>query len=221
MTTKKTRSRTSSPDDPATQYAREVDSGARIAGPDIRNACARHLRDLKDGPKRGLVWDVEAANKAIRFYRQVLKLNGGEYEGQPFELLAWQKFIVGSLFGWKGSDGYRRFRVAYVETGKGSGKSPLAAGVGLTGVLADGEARAEVYAAATKKDQAMILFRDAVAMVQQSPELSKRLTTSGTGLNIWNLWLEANVALGVIQVKPGSTVFGHFDHELIELLPVH
>lgn len=187
MSQKKTSSRSSSVDDPATQYAREVHSGERVAGPDIRNACSRHLRDLEEGPKRGLTWDLAAANKAIRFYRTVLKLNGGEFEGLPFELLPWQKFIVGSIFGWKSSDGYRRFRVVYVESGKGSGKSPLAAGVGLTGLIADNEARAEIYAAATKKDQAMILFRDAVAMVQQSPELTKRLVCSGTGQNIWNL----------------------------------
>lgn len=185
-TTRKTPSKNSL-DDPATQYASEVDSGQRIAGPDIRNACARHLKDIKEGKQRGLKWDVEESNKAIRFYRNVLKLNGGDFEGKPFEPLPWQCFIIGSLFGWKASDGTRRFRVAYVETGKGSGKSPLAAGIGLKGLTADGEARAEIYAAATKKDQAMILFRDAVAMVQQSPELSKRLSTSGGGQNIWNL----------------------------------
>jgi len=173
--------------DPATAYALEVTSGKRIAGPDIRNACARHLKDIKTGAKRGLKWDVEESNKAIRYYRNVLKLNGGDYEGKDFVLLPWQTFVVGSIFGWKASDGTRRFRVAYVETGKGSGKSPLAAGIGLKGLTADGEARAEIYAAATKKDQAMILFRDAVAMVQQSPELTKRLTTSGGGQNIWNL----------------------------------
>jgi phage terminase large subunit-like protein len=174
-------------DDPATQYAVEVCSGKRVAGPDIRAACARHLRDLKEGPARGLVWDLEEANKAQRFYKNVLKLNGGQFEGLPFVLLPWQAFIIGSLFGWKAGDGTRRFRNAYVETGKGSGKSPLAAGIGLKGLTADGEARAEIYAAATKKDQAMILFRDAVAMVQQSPELARRLKTSGAGLNIWNL----------------------------------
>ena len=59
--------------------------------------------------------------------------------------------------------------------------------MGLFGLTADGEQRAECYAAATKKDQAMVLFRDAVAMVQQSPELAKRLTTSGSGENVWNL----------------------------------
>lgn len=188
---RKTPSRSSSakksnpPDDPVTAYAQEVVSGVRIAGPDIRNSCKRFLADLDN--KRGLVWNVDEANKAIRFCANVLKLNGGDYEGKPFELLPWQKFIFGNLFGWYGADGYRRYRVAYVETGKGSGKSPLAAAVGLKGLVADAESRAEIYAAATKKDQAMILFRDAVAMVDQSPELSRRLVKSGTGEKTWNL----------------------------------
>lgn len=173
--------------DPVGFYAREVVKGKVIAGPHVRGACARHLRDIETGAERGLVFDKAAALRAIGFFKDVLRLNGGEFEGLPFELLLWQKFIIGSLFGWKGADGFRRFRVAYVETGKGSGKSPLAAGVGLYGLTADGEARAEIYAAATKKDQAMVLYRDAVAMWQQSPALKQRLTSSGTGQNIWNL----------------------------------
>ena len=185
-----TRSKKTAPpaiSDAATQYALEVVSGKRVAGPHVRGQCARHLRDIEDGHKRGLVWNVAESEKAQGFYADVLKLNGGDFEGKPFELLPWQKFVVGSLFGWKGVDGYRRFRVAYVETAKGSGKSPLAAGIGMKGLVADNEPRAEVYSAATKKDQAMILFRDAVAMVDQSPELSKRLTKSGTGERCWNL----------------------------------
>ena len=170
-----------------TEYAQSVVDGTRTAGPHVRGQCARHLKDLKEGKKRGLVWSVEESNKAQRFYSNVLKLNGGDFEGKPFDLLPWQKFVVGSLFGWLGTDGYRRFRVAYVETAKGSGKSPLAAGIGMKGLVADNEPRAEIYSAATKKDQAMILFRDAVAMVDQSPELSKRLQKSGTGERCWNL----------------------------------
>ncbi|RZL08599.1 MAG: terminase large subunit [Rubrivivax sp.] len=158
-----------------------------MAGPHVRDACARHLRDLKDGKKRGLHFDVDKAMHAIGFFKDVLRLNGGEFEGVAYELLPWQAFIVGCLFGWMGADGYRRFRKAYIETGKGSGKSPLAAGIGHYGLMADKEPRAEIYAAATKKDQAMILFRDAVAMVDQSPALASRLLKSGTGLNVWNL----------------------------------
>lgn len=173
--------------DPTTAYAKAVRSGRTVAGPHVRDACKRHLLDLEEGPKRGLVWDKAAANRAIEFFPDVLRLAGGEFEGKRYELLGWQAFIVGSLFGWKGPDGFRRFRVAYVESGKGSGKSPLAAGIGIYGLMADGEPRAEIYAAATKKDQAMVLFRDAVAMVDQSPELQRRVLKSGVGSNVWNI----------------------------------
>lgn len=187
MTTSRKESKRTSTDDPVTAYALSVVEGATIAGPHVRAQCQRHLNDLKDGPKRGLRWDLEAAKSAIGFFRDVLRLNGGQYEGKPFELLPWQIFCVGSCYGWMTADGYRRFRVLYIETAKGSGKSPLAAGIGMKGLVADGEPRAEIYSAASKKDQAQILFRDAVAMVDQSPELSKRLTKSGTGERCWNL----------------------------------
>lgn len=180
--------RATSRKDRTTLYARRVVSGKIIAGPHVRAACQRHLTDLVEGPNRGLRWDREAAELAIDFYPDVLRLAGGEFEGQPFELALWQAFIIGNLYGWKQAEsGLRRFRVAYVETAKGSGKSPLAAGVGLKGLVADGEARAEVYSAATKKDQAMILFRDAVAMVKQSAELQSRCVLSGSAGNEWNI----------------------------------
>lgn len=178
---------TSARRDEVSAYAKAVAAGRVVAGPHVRNACARHLRDLVEGPKRGLKWDVVAARRAIEFFPDVLRLAGGGFEGLPYNLLPWQKFIVGSLFGWKSSDGYRRFRVGYVESAKGSGKSPLAAGIGIYGLMADGEARAEIYAAATKKDQAMVLFRDAVAMVDQSPELGARVLKSGVGDRVWNI----------------------------------
>ena len=112
--------------------------------------------------------------RAINFFPVVLRLNGGQFEGRKFDLHPSQAFRIGSLFGWKQADGTRRFRRFYDEEGKGNGKSPLLAGIGLYCLLADGEARAEVYAAGSKKDQAMVLFRDAVAMVDQSPALAAR-----------------------------------------------
>lgn len=176
------------PADRVTVWAQAVADGQVIAGPGVRDACARHLRDLQTGADRGLYWDASAAVEAIAYFEEVLRLNGGQFEGRPFLLIGWQTFVVGSLHGWRRvSDDTRRFRTAYIETGKGSGKSPLAAGLGLHGLTADGEARAEIYAAATKRDQAMILFRDAVAMYQQSPELLQRLLPSGTGEKVWNL----------------------------------
>lgn len=135
--------------------------------------------DLKEGKKRGLWFDHNAAERAFRFFESVLKLSEGQFEGQSFILHPSQAFIVGSLFGWKQADGRRRFRRAYIEQGKGNGKSPLAGGIGLYGMTADSEAGAQVYAAAAKRDQAGILFADAVKMVKQSPALDKRLEFSG------------------------------------------
>lgn len=165
--------------DPVLAYALSVTSGETVAGPLVRAACQRHLDDLQGGAARGLWFDVDAAGRAIRFFPDVLRLSEGEHDGQPFILQPWQQFIIGSLFGWKGSDGFRRFRTAYVEIGKGNGKSPMAGGIGLYMLAADGEASAEVYAAATMRDQARILFRDAAHMVDASPALSKRIQKSG------------------------------------------
>src|SRR3990172_2277059 len=96
--------------DPATQYARDVVDGTIVAGPHVRDQCSRHLRDLEHGAERGLVWSPESAERFYGFCRDVLRLNGGEFEGRPFILDPSQQYIGGSLFGWLRDDGYRRFR---------------------------------------------------------------------------------------------------------------
>lgn len=154
--------------------------GTIIAGPHVRAACKRHLEDLRTAAARGLHFDAALAVDAIEFFPAVLVLNGEGFEGAPFNLLDWEQFVVGCLFGWRRSeDNTRRFRVAYIETAKGSGKSPLAAGLGIKGLCADNTPRAEIYAAATTRDQANVLFRDAIAMVRQSPELARRCIING------------------------------------------
>jgi phage terminase large subunit-like protein len=168
-------------------YAEKVLSGEYVAGPHVRNTCRRHMDDLVKGKERGLYFDLDAADKAIQFFETVLRLSEGQFEGRKFLLHPTQAFIVGSLFGWKTRDGYRRFRRAYIEQGKGNGKSPLAGGIGLKGLVADGEAGAEIYAAGATKEQAGILFRDAVKMRNQSPKLLERLTTSGGPGREYNL----------------------------------
>lgn len=167
------------PVDRTKEYAKAVVAGKIVAGPHVRNSCRRHLLDMKDGKRRGLRFDASAATEAFGFFENVLKLSEGQFDGQPFKLHDSQAFIIGSLFGWKRANGTRRFRRAYIEQGKGNGKSPLAGGIGLLGLCADGEAGSQVYAAAAKRDQAGILFADAVKMVKQSPALSKRLELSG------------------------------------------
>lgn len=121
----------------------------------------------------------EKAQWHIDFFPQVLRLAEGEHAGKPFSLELFQQFIQGSLFGWYGSDGFRRFRTAYIEIGKGNGKTPQAAGTGLFMTAADKERGAYCYTAATTREQADICFQDAVKMVDASPALAERFTKSG------------------------------------------
>lgn len=180
---------TSSSTDPATAYALAVGSGEIVAGPHVRAACKRHLRDVETAADRGLIWDTEAAERFYDFCRTVLRLGEGQFDGKPFELEPSQKFICGSLFGWKWkATGKRRFRRAYIEQGKGNGKSPMVGAIGLYGLVADGEAGAQIYAAGATKEQASILFRDAVNMADKAPALNaNRIRRSGGPGREYNL----------------------------------
>lgn len=174
--------------DRVTQYAKEVCQGKICAGPHVRNTCRRHLDDLKKGRDRGLIFDRETAAWAISYFEDELKLSEGQFDGKPFILDESQAFIIGSIFGWlRIDDGRRRFRRAFIEQGKGNGKSPLVAGIGLLGLLADGEAGAQIYSAAAKREQAAILFLDAVAMVKKSPRLQKRVKVHGAAGKEYNI----------------------------------
>jgi phage terminase large subunit-like protein len=154
-----------------------------VAGPFVRLACERHLRDRTTaagpgGHPGGWWFDHGAADFVIQFFETVLRLpdmKDEDGEHLPFLLESSQDFIIGSIFGWKGRDGYRRFREGYIEIGKGNGKTPLFAGIGLYGITEDEEQAAEIYSAASTKEQSKIMFRDAERMVDCSPELRTRL----------------------------------------------
>lgn len=168
-----------------TAYAERVLAGDVPTGALVRLACERHQRDLESGHERGLRFDDDAAQLACDFFT-LLQHSKGEWGGQRFVLEPWQMFIVGCIFGWKHLDGRRRFRRSYVEIPRKNGKSTISAGIGLYLLVADGEPGAEVYSAATKKDQAMITHSEAVRMVKASPSLRRRV-----GVRVNNLHVEA------------------------------
>jgi len=161
-------------------YAHAVLAGEIVAGRLVRLACERHLRDLEHGTERGLRWCPEKAKAGLEIFNHI-KLPEGD---KPFVLSPWEEFIVGSLFGWFDSDGFRRFRTAYVEAGKGNGKTPLAAGIGLKGLVADGERSAEIYTAGVTRDQASYLLNDAVKLVEASPALRRRVEVNAHNLAV-------------------------------------
>ena len=164
-------------------YARAVVDGKVIAGKLVKLACQRHLNDLVNGKARGLIWDADAARHAIAFFSH-LRHSTGEWANQPFQLQPWQAFVIGSLYGWKRVDGLRRFRTAYVEVARKNGKSVMLAGTALYALVADGELGSHVYAAATTRDQARIIFGEAERMVDASPALRARVTRTVNNLAV-------------------------------------
>lgn len=167
----------------AEQYVSDVLSGRVVACQPVIQACMRHAADVQAAGMRGLRFDAEAAKLAIAFFG-LLKHSKGEWAGQTLKLEPWQQFVVWSLFGWKRADGTRRFRTCYLEVARKNGKSTLAAGLGLLLMTADGEAGAEVYSAATKRDQARITHSEATRMVKASPQLRRRLTVFRDNIHI-------------------------------------
>lgn len=182
--------------DPVTAYATQVARGTVVASRLVRQACTRHLEDLKQAKKKGLIWYPDRAQQALDFFPEVLCLpertdadeavtvrrDDDDGTPQPFVLSPFQQFIVGSLFGWYTVQGFRRFREAYIETAKGSGKTPLGAGIMLYLLVADGERGAQVFAAAVTRDQARLAFADAEKMVEASPALSEVLESTVNNL---------------------------------------
>lgn len=121
-------------------------------------------------------YDGKRANHALEFIENYCKHSKGKLGGKPFILELWQKAFVAALFGIVHKiDRTRKYREALLTVARKNGKSTLAAAIGLYLQVADGEPGAEIYACATKKDQAKIIWLEAKRMIQKSPSLVKRI----------------------------------------------
>lgn len=165
------------------KYINDVLSGRRICGKLERLAVERHLADLENADKLKIRFDEVAAMRCSSFF-SILKHSKGEFSGKRFELEPWQMFIVWVLFGWKRLDGSRRFRYAYVEVARKNGKTTFAAALSLYMMVLDGEDGAEIYTAATKRDQAKICWTEARNMVGKSPALSNKIARFQSALTM-------------------------------------
>lgn len=154
-------------------YCSGVLNGTIVAGELQRAAVRRYQRDLKN-KSAGWYFDHRKAELAVAFL-PLLCHTMAEYAGKPFLPSPFQVFIIWNLFGWRRPDGTRRFRRAHIEIARKNGKSTLAAAIMLLCFLLDGEPCAEIYCAATKRDQAAIVWDEAARMVSMRPYLSSRI----------------------------------------------
>jgi phage terminase large subunit-like protein len=156
-------------------YMDRVLSGKQLAGELEILSVKRHLHDLDTAYDRGMYFDSKAGLRVIQFFSFLRHGKGKDFAGKPFVLSDWQAFKFYVQYGWKGPGNIRRFRKAYLEIAKKNGKTAMLGGEALYHLLADNEIGAEVYSAATKRDQASICFNDTKQIVKYSPQIKNKL----------------------------------------------
>lgn len=128
------------------------------------------LFDTFKQPKPADSWfDEDAAQHVIGFITG-LRHYQGRHAAEAFVLLPWEEKIIRELFGWKRADGRRLYRKAYVELPRKTGKTTLAAAIALYLAFDDNEPGAQVFFAATDRDQASMCYGTARIMAEDARE---------------------------------------------------
>ncbi|WP_339194597.1 terminase TerL endonuclease subunit [Paenibacillus sp. FSL P4-0176] len=161
-------------------YSRDVIDGHVVACQKHIWACMRFIKDIgrENTPDFPYVFDED---KAMRFFEwmNLFRHTKGPLQGQRIVPHDIQYFIFGNIYGWVHVDtGYRRFRYAYWQVGRKNAKSQSLGVVASYETAAMGEGMAEVYCAATKKDQAKIVWNETKVMIERCPELRTKFKTT-------------------------------------------
>jgi phage terminase large subunit-like protein len=206
----------------ALSYARSVVSGGIPACKWVIAACQRQIDDLerwkgRDAPFRF----VPAKAETVCAFIELLPHIKGEWarRNERIRLEDWQCFVLCTVFGWYRADGSRRFRVAFTECPRKNAKSTLSSGIGLYMLTADNEAGAEVYSAATTRDQARIVFQTAQEMARREPDFR---SAYGVGVGAHNIHVLAEACKFEALSAAGDTLDGlHVHCGIIDELHAH
>jgi len=163
------------PANPIAEYWQLIESGKLTVNKKIRIVYKKLISDMEN-PNSVWTYDDRKAQHAIIFIEHFCKHSKGKMGGQPFILELWEKALVAAAFGFVHKiDRTRRFQEVWLMVARKNGKSTLAAAIGLYMMIADQEPGAEIYAVATKKDQAKIIWLEAKRMVMKSPALLRKI----------------------------------------------
>lgn len=169
--------------DPITEYWNLIKNGQVTVSRKVKRVY-QELNRIMNDPNSVWEYNYKKANHAIEFVENYCKHSKGKMGGKPFILELWQKALVAATFGIVSkADGTRKHREVILIIARKNGKSTLSSAIGLYMQIADGEPGAEVYAVATRKDQAKVIWLEAKRMVKKSSALKKRIKTLVSELN--------------------------------------
>ena len=158
---------------PVLEYWDAIESGRETVSHKIY-VMYKYLAHLINHPGE-YFYSAKRANHILEFAENYCKLSKGAGAGKPVRLELWEKAMLAAVFGIIDINGNRLCREALLIVGKKNGKSLLSSIVGLYLLVGDGEPGPEIYAVATKRDQAKIIWQEAKRMVRKSPSLLRRV----------------------------------------------
>lgn len=159
---------------PILEYYEQIKNGKVTVCDKIRK-WYKHLSDKVINPTDGYHYEAKRGNHIIEFVENYCRHSKGKMGGQLVKLELWEKAWLAATFGFVDDDGIRQYNLSVLIIGKKNGKSLLASAIGLYMLIGDGEPGPEVYAVATKRDQAKIIWQEAKRMVRKSETLLKRI----------------------------------------------
>lgn len=143
--------------DPMPNFIKRVLDGRLITSNAVNLAVKRHQEDLKRTDWRWR-YDPNLAGKAVKF----MEILPEPKSGKPQPLAPFQKFIIGSIYGWvdKDDSNIRRFTDVFISMARKNGKSLLISGVILYEFLfgKNPANKRQLYTAANDRKQAGIVF---------------------------------------------------------------
>lgn len=156
------------------KYSEKIVKNEIVVSSKVRKVY-KHLNDKLRDKNSEFRFDNNKADHAIEFVEQYCKHSKGKFGGKPFVLELWQKALISAAFGFVHKiTGLRQYHELIIIVARKNGKSALGSALALYMLVADGERGPEVYSAATKRDQAKIIWNEAVKMVKKSPALKRR-----------------------------------------------
>lgn len=166
-------------------YYQEIESGNIIACEEIK-AVYKRLAEETERTDEGFLFyfNEDVGQHPIDFIETFCRHYQGEKAGEEVKLELFQKAFIQALFGFleKGTN-RRRFREYFFEVARKHGKSFLSGCIAVYMLCADGEEGAEIYSAATKLDQAKIIYNAAKNIIEQSSELHTLVKSTREGLS--------------------------------------
>jgi phage terminase large subunit-like protein len=151
----------------------------------------------------GQYFDAARAALAVECIERYLRHTTGEWAGQPFKLLDWQRQIVWDVYGWRNAGGLRRYREVFIALPRKNGKTTFIAAVSVLLFLFDDEPAGHVYAAAGNAEQATVVFSEARAMILASPDLARHVEPFKR-----QMWCPSKAASYQVLTKSGLTKHG-------------